>query len=292
MQRKLSSAYHPQTDGQTERTNRTIEEMLRNYISPRQDDWHAYLPLIQFAINNAPQWSTRHTPFFLNHHRHPRVPMDLLAVHAGQPVPRRGSAQGADFAREVERTLADAKLALKQAQERMLQQMSRHVSPVVFERGQLVLLSTRNLRLRQGVRKLMPRWVGPFEIFEVVGGSAAKLILTEGYERLFPVFHFSLLKPYRGDKRPVRPLPVNWEDGEPVYEVSCIKAHQPANPGPGKRVSGYFVSWHGYGADEDSWEPARNLSGCDELLDDYWRALGKCIVGARDHRDGHLVDSL
>jgi len=56
---KLSTAYHPQTDGQTERTNRTIEDMLRLFVSPATDDWDQYLPEIQFAINNAWQESVR-----------------------------------------------------------------------------------------------------------------------------------------------------------------------------------------------------------------------------------------
>lgn len=60
---KLSTAYHPQTDGQTERTNRTIEDMLRHFVSPSADDWDKYLAEIQFAINNAWQESVRQTPF-------------------------------------------------------------------------------------------------------------------------------------------------------------------------------------------------------------------------------------
>jgi transposase InsO family protein len=61
----LSTAYHPQTDGQTERTNRTLEAMLRHYISPLQHDWHMHLPDVQFAINSSHNSSTGSTPFFL-----------------------------------------------------------------------------------------------------------------------------------------------------------------------------------------------------------------------------------
>ena len=65
MKRKLSSAYHPQTDGQTERTNRTLEEMLRAYVQPDQNDWDEHLACAEFAINNSWQESVKNTPFFL-----------------------------------------------------------------------------------------------------------------------------------------------------------------------------------------------------------------------------------
>ncbi|KAJ9526886.1 hypothetical protein QJQ45_017744 [Haematococcus lacustris] len=69
----IASAYHPETDGQTERVNRVIEEMLRHFIRPDQRDWAEYLPLVEFAINNAWQESVRSTPFYLNYGYHPRL---------------------------------------------------------------------------------------------------------------------------------------------------------------------------------------------------------------------------
>ena len=69
-----STAYHPTTDGQTERTNRTLEEMLRHYVSPTHDDWDEHLDAAEFAINNAWQESVRNTPFFLNSGQHPLTP--------------------------------------------------------------------------------------------------------------------------------------------------------------------------------------------------------------------------
>lgn len=73
---KMSSAYHPETDGQTERANRTMEEMLRAFVHPRQDDWDEYLPLVEFAYNNSVNATTKFTPFFMNYGRHPSTPID------------------------------------------------------------------------------------------------------------------------------------------------------------------------------------------------------------------------
>ena len=78
----MSTAFHPQTDGQTERMNRTLEQMLRFYVSYRQDDWDLYLPTCQFAVNNAKQASTGETPFYLNHGRHPGLPHTLLHCYS------------------------------------------------------------------------------------------------------------------------------------------------------------------------------------------------------------------
>ena len=74
----LSTAYHPQTDGQSERANRTVKDMLRHFVHPLHDDWDRYLPVIEFAYNNSVSPSTRHTPFFLEYGRHPLTPSSWL----------------------------------------------------------------------------------------------------------------------------------------------------------------------------------------------------------------------
>ena len=75
----MSTADHPQTDGQTERANRTIKQMLRAFVNDRRDDWDELLPVLKFACNDTVQASTGHTPFFLNIGAHPRRPTVSLA---------------------------------------------------------------------------------------------------------------------------------------------------------------------------------------------------------------------
>ncbi len=72
-----STSYHPQSNGQIERMNRVLEDMLRHFVNPRQDNWDTLLPVLEFAINNSFQESIQDTPFFLNYGRHPRVPSDI-----------------------------------------------------------------------------------------------------------------------------------------------------------------------------------------------------------------------
>ena len=85
---KFSTAYHPQTDGQTERTNRTLKQMLSIFCCYKQNDWDKYLAHAEFAYNNSQQTSTKKTPFFLNHGQHPRTPSTTVksAVPAAQDL--------------------------------------------------------------------------------------------------------------------------------------------------------------------------------------------------------------
>ena len=72
----MSTSDHPETDGQTERVNRVLEEILRGYVQS-YPDWSEFLPMVEFAINNSVHASTTHTPFFVNGLRHPRLPTQL-----------------------------------------------------------------------------------------------------------------------------------------------------------------------------------------------------------------------
>jgi len=111
-QLNLSTAYHPQSDGQTERANRTIEDMLRGFVSPRQDDWCRYLSLIEFAYNNSQQASTLHSPFYLNHGRHPLIPLaSAVPKHSPNPAV-------ADFVEQLQLALQNAKSNISSAQQR------------------------------------------------------------------------------------------------------------------------------------------------------------------------------
>ena len=83
----LTTAYKPSTDGQTERTNRVDEQVLRSFVSPHMDDWDKCLGMVQFAINNAWQESVQETPFFLNHGRHPKTVLT-------RGLPAKGNSQG------------------------------------------------------------------------------------------------------------------------------------------------------------------------------------------------------
>ncbi|KAJ9521987.1 hypothetical protein QJQ45_024878 [Haematococcus lacustris] len=138
---------------------------------------------------------------------------------------------------------------------------------VHYKVGQMVLLSTKNMRLRPGkARKLLPRFVGPFKVLDLVGQVAVSLQLPVSMSRLHPVFHVSLIKPYTGADVGFMPPPVEWLDEEPVYYVERLLDHKHVHAGKAKE---YLVQWEGYDAHHNTWEPRSNLVGCDKILAEY-----------------------
>lgn len=178
---KFSTAYHPQSDGQSERTNRTLEEYLRHFVSPRQDDWDEYLDLAEFAINDSVNPSTGYTPFFMAYGQNPHTALDLTTEAM---VPR-----AQDFAQEIADTVAHAKIKLEEAHMRQAEQANKHRRKVTFQVGDKVRLSTTNLQLPSTMsKKLVAKYIGPFTVEKVVSPVAYKLKLPKSL-RIHPVFH-------------------------------------------------------------------------------------------------------
>ncbi|KAJ9516842.1 hypothetical protein QJQ45_027257 [Haematococcus lacustris] len=261
MRVSLSSSYHPQSDGQTERYNRVLEEMLRHYISPTQADWPDYLSLAEFAVNNSWQESIKSTPFLVNTGQSPITPM----LHS---LPDKGRCpEGLSYATWWQEAVAKAKLCMQAAQQRQAAYANQDRRDVHYKVGQMVLLSTKNMRLKPGkARKLLPRFVGPFKVLDLVGQVAVNLQLPASMSRLHPVFHVSLIKPYTGTDVGFMPPPVEWLDEEPVYYVERLLDHRHVHAGKAKE---YLVQWEGYDADHNTWEPRSNLVGCDKILAEY-----------------------
>ncbi|KAJ9518796.1 hypothetical protein QJQ45_026090, partial [Haematococcus lacustris] len=257
----LSSSYHPQSDGQTERYNRVLEEMLRHYISPTQSDWPDYLALAEFAVNNSWQESIQSTPFLVNTGQSP-VTVGLRDLPYGGRCP---SAHA--FTRWWQDAVANARKCMAAAQSRQSAYANKARRDVEYKVGQKVLLSTKNLKLKPGkARKLIPRYVGPFEILLLVGAVAVKLDLPASMSRLHPVFHVSLIKPYTGTDVGFMPPPVTWMDETPVYYVERLLDHKGVKD---NKAGFYLVQWEGYDSTHNTWEPRSYLTGCDKVLAEY-----------------------
>ena len=265
----MSTAFHPQSDGQTERANRTLEEGLRAYVSINHDDWDIHLPILEFAVNNSPSASTGETPFMLNYGQNPLLPVDLMNPASQVEETQR-------LLESMKERIINAKNHLIKSQERQSQYANEKRRDFAFKVGENVMLSTRNLNLtvKGPANKLNPKWIGPFTIIEKVNDVAFKLELPHDMiqKRIHPVFHASLLKPYFTsdefkDREPPRPPPDNYDNpqAEPEYEVEKILKKRVI-----RNESQYLVLWKGYPAHDATWEPEWRLKeDSPRLIDEF-----------------------
>jgi transposase InsO family protein len=265
-----SSTHHPQTDGQTERLNRTLEEMLRAYVNAKCDNWDDCLGAAEFAYNNSTQASTRLSPFELDTGQRPLTPLTMGPVT---------NALLSDF----EALLAHARLCLQRAQSHQAANANRHRRDLEFQPGDYVLLSTQHLTsafTHLPVSKLSPLYSGPFRVRERIGPVAYRLELPPG-SRIHDVFHVSLLRLYHS-ALPYSPPPPFLHYGRPAWHPERILNFRVRHRSPE-----FLVAWTGYSYADATWEPLSHLvfDGIDsrDLVIDYF---SRCP----DH--GALFDSV
>jgi hypothetical protein len=266
----MSTAYHPQTDGQTERANRTLEELLRARVNFRQDDWDEHLSAAELAVNNAVHASTGFTPFYLNFGHEVELPLDR-AIAGLRPSTNPVAAERIS---RLQADLTRARSNIEAAQQRQAKYADQHRREVKFAIGDQVLLSTEHLRMI-GADKRTPKftfkYLGPFEIKRVVNDNAYELDLPDPL-RIYPVFNASRLKAYQDGRasfpsrpRPdVRPPPETSEDGAEQYEVESILAVR----GSGPRAQ-FLVKWLGYPDWESTWMKRSGLNEAREVLAEF-----------------------
>ena len=260
-----STAFHPETDGQTERSNQTLETYLRHYVSPEHDDWDRLLSTAEFAYNSAWHESVKASPFELNFGQQARTPLGL----GNAQVPAAGT-----FVGRLSNGLSRAKSVLSGARQRMKVFADQNRRELELQVGATVLLSTKHLPIKSpGTPKFWPRFIGPFPVKERVGAVAYKLELPSSL-KIHPVFHVSLLHPYKPDGRvqpPPAPLVV---DGNLEWEVEKILDHRDRKQG-NRVLTSYLVAWKGYGPEHNSFEPEKNLRNCQETILEYWQGLSR-----------------
>ena len=261
----MSTSNHPQTDGQTERVNKVVEEMLRAYVTPHHDDWDEYLGAVEFAFNDSEHASTGYTPFFLNAGQHPVTPLSFTSEthHATTPA----NEEAEEFVKRLMTHTERAKELLKTAQ------------------GDKVMLATAHFMnipsVANAKRKLGPRYYGPYVITEVVTPVAMRLDLPASMD-IHPVIHESKLQPYldgaesfpsRVEPAPPPPLQV---DDEKFYEIEALRNHRFVR---GKLQ--FYVKWVGYTEEHNEWRPY------DDLRDDMKSKLVKQLVS--DYRQSRQL---
>jgi len=266
----MSTAYHPQSDGTTERVNKTLEQMLRNYVGYLQDDWDKHLAPLEFAYNNAPQRATGISPFFLNSGQNPNVPSNLLKPEESPVQAVEDFAQHMAFLHKV----AQEEIIQAQAAQQVLADQKR--KEIILNVGEEVLLSGKHFQTattrNQPSKKLTERWHGPYKVLQRIGAVAYKLEIPKNM-KIHNVFHVSQLKPYLSNTnqfafrttKPDEPEEIN---GELEWEVEKILAKKM------KRTNLYYlVKWKGYPAHDATWEPVDNLKNAKQAIKDFEKGL-------------------
>jgi hypothetical protein len=185
-----SSSYHPQTDGQTERINQILEDMLRASILHFDMSWDKCLSLAEFSYNNSYQASLKMAPFDALYGRRCRTPLNWS--EAGERT-----LFGPDLVKDAEERVKVIIENLKMAQMRQKIYHDKGTAPRHFEVGDYVYLKvspTKGVQ-RFGVKgKLAPRYIGPYEVIEVCGPVAYRIQLPERFSAVHNVFHVTPLK--------------------------------------------------------------------------------------------------
>jgi len=252
----FSTAYHPQTDGKTERINQSIEQYLRLFCNHAMDNWSDLLPLAEFTYNNTVNASTGLTPFFANYGYHPV----FTTIPGGS-----GLAEANDRIKVLKDLQKELKASMEVAQETQKRNYDRNqrLGPKLKE-GDMVWLESTNITTDRPSHKLSHRRLGPFPIETKLSDLTYRLTLPRSM-KMHPVFHIGLLTPLRQDEilnRPQARVPVPIAKAADDWVVTRVKNSR----WQGDQLM-YEVRWKGRPADEDSEVPYDDIKDYGENLE-------------------------
>ena len=191
----MSTAFHPQTDGQSERIIQVLKDMLRACVLDHKGSWEEHLPLVEFSYNNSYQASIQMAPYEALYGRPCRSP--LCWTEVGE-----SSITGPDLIRDTSEKVSLIRQCFLTAQSRQKSYADVRCRPLEFEVGDHVFLTVmpkRGVVRFDKLGKLSPRFIGPFEILERIGTVAYRLTLPSSMSGVHEVFHVSMLRKYTPD---------------------------------------------------------------------------------------------
>ena len=256
--RNLSTAFHPQSDGQTERVNQILEQYLRCYLDYNQDNWFQLLPFAEFAYNSQSHSSLSVSPFETVFGYQPVLDHSLtvsdnsgFSIHAQDRIV---------LLKEQFEYLRSELLYAQSQMEKFANRDRREIGELQV--GELVWLDRKNIKTSRPSQKLDFKRFGPFKIKRIISKVAYELDLPPSFGMVHPVFHVSLLSrakidPDRVDSQPP-PVLVDSELEYWVDEILDSRIH--------RRRLEYLVSWYGYGPEHNSWEPTVNLTHAEDAV--------------------------
>jgi len=259
---KFSTAYHPETDGQTERLNRTLEDSLRNYVANAHDTWDKFLYAVEFAYNSTKHSTTGESPFFLNYGFYPVGPQCLFKEEQVE------NPAVAEFLFQLTTALGLSQYRQDIAQKRMINNANKHRQDVYYREDDFVLLSTKNLKSKSWLsKKFTPKFIGPFRIIHRINATTYELELPARM-KIHPRFHVSLLRYYnlRGESVPTHArLPEITDEHEiKLVPESISKSRFHPN---GQRQ--FLIRWYGFPVEESTWVFESDLDGYKPMVREF-----------------------
>jgi hypothetical protein len=266
----MSSAKHPQSDGQTQRMVRTLKEMLRSTISHKQSDWTEKLSALEFAYNNSVHPSTSLTPFEHDLGHHPKTPYSLV-VDTENDV---GAVE--NLIEKLEALRRQALEALQRTREQQTLAVNKNrPRPQEYKVGHMVLISHSLLRTAAsrvaGSKKLRGKYSGPFQIIKKVSPTTYQLGLPADVQ-IHPTVNIEYLKQYHISPQrlgireaPSNPDPLLTSEGSEEYEVDRILSHRNHST----KEHSHLVAWKGYALHDATWKPEANLNNAQDALRAY-----------------------
>ncbi|KAE8657890.1 Detected protein of unknown function [Hibiscus syriacus] len=286
----FSTAFHPQTDGQSERTIQILEDMLRACVMEFKGSWEKYLPLAEFAYNNSYQSSIKMAPYEALYGRKCRTPLNWYELKDKEVL-------GPKLIQEVEEKVLIIQSNLKAAADRQKSYADLKRKEIEFQVGDKVFLKVSPWKkvLRFGRKgKLSPRFIGPYEIVKRVGPVAYQLALPPEMEKIHDVFHVSMLQRYRSDPSHI----INPEEIEVqpdmTYEEEPIQilAHE-VKQLRNKTIPLVKVLWRNHKVEEATWEREEDMRNqIRESRRDRLSSLTALLLQPPDQKQlNHISDS-
>src|ERR1700748_3197183 len=264
IKQNISTAYHPQTNGQSEKTNQHIETTLRIFCNYRQNDWAGHLPIVQYMLNTQVSETTKFAPFELWMGHVPR---------SHQPSRPSGLPRLAWHEARFEEIRKQAQSSMLRAQA-LYPKMRKHVR---YNKGDKVWLESKNLKTTHPTTKLRALRYGPFEITEVIRSTTYRLKLPPQW-KIHNAFHASLLTPYKATKEHGENFPQQLPEiveGEEEWTVEKVLDSRRVGQ---KRRLQYLLKWEGYPEADNSWEYKEDIFSPD-LIAEFHRKHPTAIKG-------------
>jgi len=257
----MSTAYHPQTDDQTEWMNQVIEAYLRSYCNYEQNDWSEMLAMAEYAYNNSKHSTMKISPFYANYSYEPRSnwPIEIQFRNPASELYAHYMSTIHDKLREK----------LSEAKDNMAKYYDKKRREIPgSKKGEFVMLNGRNIRAKGICRKLEDKTYGTFEVlYEGHNKPYCKLKLPEKW-KILPVFNISLLDKYRGSNPDKEVVEIEADDSG--WKTEWIIASGPSDDDATKHV--YLVKWEGFPHEENTWESYDNVAeSAYEVLEEYSR---------------------